>query len=78
MNFSQKKILFLSANFFGYETAITSRLRELGAEVDFFNERPSDSVFTKGMIRVKSRFYQKKVNRYYEKLWQKVKDNKYN
>ena len=77
MNFSQIKILFLSANFFGYETAITNRLRELGADVDFFNERPSDSVFTKGMIRVKSRFYQKKVNRYYEKLWKQIKEKNY-
>lgn len=77
MNFSQKKILLLSANFFGYEAAICNRLRELGAEVDFYNERPSDSVFTKGMIRVKSRLYQKKVNRYYEKLWQQIKGTKY-
>lgn len=72
MNFNKKKILFLSANFFGYEIAIENRLRELGAEVDFFNERPSDSVLTKGMIRVRSQLYQKKINRYYEKIWKQI------
>ncbi|OWK74026.1 hypothetical protein CBW16_01000 [Flavobacteriaceae bacterium JJC] len=68
MNLKQKKILFLSASFFGYEKAIMKRLRELGAEVDFFNERPSDSLLSKGVIRVKSALYQKKINRYYHKI----------
>lgn len=68
MNLSKKKILFLSANFFGYEKAIVKRLQELGAEVDFFNERPSDSLLSKGIIRVKSTLYQKKINRYYQKI----------
>ncbi|MGZ5273175.1 MAG: hypothetical protein ACXWCA_02540 [Kaistella sp.] len=70
MNFTQKKILFLSANFFGYEEAIANRLQELGAEVDFFNERPSDTIISKGMIRVKSRLYHHKINRYYKKILQ--------
>ncbi|MGZ5263542.1 MAG: hypothetical protein ACXWCF_07115, partial [Kaistella sp.] len=70
MNFTQKKILFLSANFFGYEEAIANRLQELGAEVDFFNERPSDTIISKGMIRLKSSLYHHKINRYYKKILQ--------
>lgn len=68
MNLSGKKILFLSANFFGYEKAITDRLQELGAEVDFFNERPSDSILSKGIIRVNKNFYFKKIKSYYQKI----------
>ena len=68
MNLSGKKILFLSANFFGYEKAITNRLQELGAEVDFFNERPSDSILSKGIIRVNKNFYFKKIKSYYQKI----------
>ena len=77
MNFARKKILFISPYFFGYEKAIVARLRELGAEVDFYNERPSDTIITKGMIRVKSKLYRKKILRYYEKLWQKLEEKNY-
>jgi hypothetical protein len=77
MNLVGKKILFLSANFFGYEKAITQKLLELGAEVDFYNERPSDSIFTKGIIRVRRKFYQKKINRYYRKISEEIIDKKY-
>ena len=53
MNLQGKKILLLSANFFDYEKAIVNRLKEFSAEVDFYNERPSNSVFTKGILFVK-------------------------
>lgn len=68
MNFAEKKILFLSPNFFGYEKAIKKRLEELGGKVDFYNERPSDSLLSKGIIRVKSSLYQTKINQYYRKI----------
>lgn len=77
MNLSKKKILFLSASFFGYEKAIADCLRELGADVDYFNERPSDTIISKGMIRIKSRFYKNKVNRYYKKIWKQTEDIQY-
>lgn len=68
MNLNHKKILFISAHFFGYEKAIVSKLKSLGAEVDFFNERPSNSVLTKGIIRVNSTIYQRRINRYYQDI----------
>ena len=67
MNLQGKKILLLSANFFDYEKAIVNRLKEFSAEVDFYNERPSNSVFTKGIIRVKSSLYQTRIEKYYQK-----------
>lgn len=77
MNLNGKKILFLSANFFGYEKAIVKRLRELGAEVDFYNERPSDSVLSKGIIRVNKNFYFKKIKSYYQKILKETSDRNY-
>lgn len=68
MNLAGKKILFLSANFFGYEKAIVKKLVELDANVDFYNERPSDSIISKGIIRVKSNLYQRKIDHYYQKI----------
>lgn len=77
MNLKGKKILFLSAHFFGYEKAITNRLRELGAEVDFYNERPSDSIVSKGIIRVNKNFYFKKIKSYYQTILEETKDRNY-
>lgn len=77
IHFNQKRILFLSAHFFGYEEAIVGRLRELGAEVDFFNERPSDTILSKGLIRMKSKWYQKKINRYYQQIWKQISQRQY-
>ena len=72
MSFHGKRILFISARFFGYENAISGRLRELGAQVDYFNERPSDSVLSKGLIRVNPNLYLRKINSYYEGIRKEV------
>ena len=77
MNFHGKKILFISANYFGYEKAILNKLKTLHAEVDFYNERPSDSVFSKGIIRIKKNLYQLRINRYYKNIFEKIKNKKY-
>lgn len=78
MNFDGRKILFLSPNFFGYEKAIQKRLEELDGKVDFYNERPSDSVLSKGIIRVKSSLYQKKIDQYYRKILNEISSQSYN
>ncbi|KIA86079.1 hypothetical protein [Kaistella jeonii] len=77
MNLAGKRILFLSANFFGYEKAIVKKLTELGAEVDFYNERPSNSIFSKGIIRVKSDLYRRVINRYYQRIFKEIASKKY-
>lgn len=50
--FSGKKILFFAPKFFGYEHAIKLKLESLGAEVDFFDERPSNTTWFKSCLRV--------------------------
>lgn len=77
MNFAGKKIVFLSASFFGYEKAILKRLQELCANVDFYNERPSDSILTKGIIRVANQLYQNKINNYYQHILEETKNKNY-
>ena len=51
-----KKILFISVKFFNYENLIKKQMEDLGASVDWFDERPSNSVYTKTMIRIDKRF----------------------
>ena len=47
-----KKILFFYTPFFSYEKDIIKELEEKGAEVWSFNERPSDNVFLRILIRL--------------------------
>ncbi|TLP80762.1 capsular biosynthesis protein CpsH [Maribacter sp. ACAM166] len=71
--FNDKKILFFSANFFGYQNEITSKLESLGAEVHSYDERPKNSFFYKAMIRLDKRLLKRKLEEYYCKI---IKNNK--
>src|SRR5690625_2009602 len=77
MSFKGKKILFISPRFFNYEVAIVEKLTELGAEVDFFDERPSNSISSKGIIRVNPKLYKSQINKYYQSIQNKIKQNQY-
>lgn len=72
-----KKILFLSVKFFNYETIIKKKLEDLGGEVDYFDERPSNSLFAKAIIRLKKDVYQQKINQYYRSILSEISGKKY-
>lgn len=54
-----KKILFFSVQTFNLEKEIKKTMEENGAVVTYYDERPSNSNFTKGIIRLKRDIYQK-------------------
>ena len=56
-----KKILFISVRFFNYENIIKEKLEGRGAIVDFFDERPSNSILVKGILRIKRDIYASKI-----------------
>lgn len=72
-----KRILFISPEFFNYEKHITLELVSKGAMVDFYNERPSNSILTKGLIRVNKNLIKKKIDAYYHEILIKIKNKKY-
>ncbi|MFD2938843.1 hypothetical protein [Flavobacterium notoginsengisoli] len=74
---NNKNILFLSMQTFDYEKAIKKKLEELGANVQYFDERPSNNIFFKGIIRIKRNIYQKKINKYYNEIILKTKNKLY-
>ena len=76
-SFKNKKILYISVKTFNYELEIANKLRELGAQVDYFDERPSNSVLTKGIIRLKRSFIKKKIDTYYNSILKKIEGEKY-
>ena len=77
MNFHGKKILFISVKTFGYEKHICNKLIELGADVQYFDERPSNTIFVKGIIRVYNNLYSIKIARYYQGISKKILKNRF-
>ncbi|MCJ8497152.1 hypothetical protein MVI27_02645 [Chryseobacterium salipaludis] len=72
-----KNILIISVQFFNYENLIKSQLETMGATVDLFDERPSNTFFTKAIIRIKKEFIKKKINQHFKSIIQKIKQKKY-
>lgn len=77
MKLKNKKILFISASFFNYEKQIIQELQSLGADVDFYDERPSNSLWSKGIIRVSPYFLQRKIKRYYHRILKNIQGKSY-
>ncbi|MEJ8591098.1 hypothetical protein JSO54_07620 [Riemerella anatipestifer] len=72
-----KKILFICLKFFNYEKLIKQQMIDLGAEVDWFDERPSNTFFTKAMLRINKDFISNVINKYFKELIEKIKVKKY-
>lgn len=72
-----KNILFFSVQTFNLEKEIVKKLKEFGANVDYYDERPSNNNFVKGIIRLKRSVYQHRIDRYYDRILKKVSQKKY-
>lgn len=77
MNLLNKDILFISVRTFDYEKYIINKLKELGANVTFFDDRPSNSIFIKGLIRINKNLLSYKIDTYFKKIQKKCIDKKY-
>ncbi|HSD07332.1 hypothetical protein [Flavobacterium sp.] len=74
---NKKRILFFSVQTFNLEKEIQKKLEELGAEVHYFDERPSNNNFVKGIIRIKRSFYQHRIDIYYRQILAETKNQNY-
>ena len=77
VSLKDKKILLICARFFGYEHEIQMRLKELGASVDFFDQRPSNSFLAKVLIRLNNKFLTNTINRYYSQIIKQTETTQY-
>lgn len=73
----EKNVLLISIKFFNYESLIKNELENMGATVDLFDERPSNSFFSKAIIRIKKEMYSVKIKQYFNEIIEKIKDKKY-
>lgn len=78
MELSNKNILFFSPKAFGYENAIRLRLEQLGAIVDYFDDRPSNGFWGKAILRVKRNLMKMQIEKYYQHLFQQLSGIIYN
>ena len=72
-----KNIIFFSVQTFNLENNIITELEKCGARVDYFDERPSDSNFARGIIRLKRSAYQSRIDIYYKNILEESKNKKY-
>lgn len=77
MKLSDKRILFIAPAFFGYEDKIVEKLLELGAEVDFFDERSIKSSFAKAILKLNPQFFHKRSMGYYNLIIQNISKMRY-
>jgi hypothetical protein len=75
--FTGKSILLVSPAFFGYEAAIKNKLIELGAEVTYVDDRPSNNFFAKGIIRVYKKLLDDTILKYYSQVANDLADQEF-
>lgn len=62
----KETILFISPEFFGYETRLKNRLENIGYDVTFFSDRPKLSTLGKGLMRLFPSIFKHKIDTYFE------------
>ena len=78
MNYLENKsVLLISPSFFGYEQSIKQRLSEISARVDYFDERPANTFWSKALVRIDRRFLSHHISQYYESIYQIIQNRIY-
>lgn len=72
-----KRVLFFSPAFFGYENEIKSKLEELGAFVDMYDERSVKKNWQKALLKISPDIFKRMTENYYQNLLKKIRNNHY-
>lgn len=72
-----KRVLYIGAMFFNYHNHIMKELKNLGYEVDYYNDKPSNNSFVKGIIKLKKDLLTALINKHHEKILSETKEKKY-
>ena len=72
-----KKILFFSVQTFNLEKDIVNQLEKHDALVTYFDERPANNNFTKGIIRLNRNFIKNQILKYYKKILKELKGQQF-
>ena len=72
-----KNILLICPKTFDYHVEIMNALLKIGAKVDYFDERPSNTAISKILIRVNKGLIVSKIREYYNKILNSINKKKY-
>jgi hypothetical protein len=72
--FKNKKILFFTTNPDPY---MKDTLERMGAEVDYYSERPNQNTLTKILIRINRNLIASRVNKYHDRILEETKTKEY-
>lgn len=75
INLEGKKVLLIALQ--GYSAGIIEKMQEMGAEVDYLNDKPNDGFICKVLGRLKVGFYQGILNNYYTNRLETLKHQDY-
>lgn len=76
-NLNNKKILFLSPQFFSYEKLLKRALEHKGAMVTFFDERPSNTTVGKTLLRINRKLVNHQIKHYYQRIIDQIKNQSF-
>jgi hypothetical protein len=75
---SHKNLLYIGSPFFGYYKKIIKEFEVQGYSVDYYNDRPSENPFVKGLIKVRKNIMESMIQKYFDKIVMEIKEKKYN
>lgn len=71
------RLLLIMPRFFNYPEVITEELKDMGYEVDFWDDRPSTNALVKAAIRVNKNIIHKYIESYFNEFMKTVRTKKY-
>ena len=72
-----KKILFICVQTFNLEKEIIKKLQQHGAIVTYYDERPANNNFIKGIIRINRNLLRTKINNHYKNILKDINDKQF-
>lgn len=73
----RRQLLFIGPKFYNYHEIIKSGFEKRGFEVDYYDDRPSTSFFTKAFMRINRNFVKKKIKKHFKNILEKSNSKKY-
>lgn len=73
----EKKVLYIGTPIFNYHKKIITEFEEQGYVVDYYDDRPSESSFVRGTIKIKKSLISSIIRRYFNKIIFETKEKSY-
>lgn len=74
---SRKKVLYIGTPIFNYYKNIVAEFEAQGYSVDYYNDRPSENSFVKGIIKIRKSLMTSLIQKYFDKILSETKEKSY-